>query len=142
MTRVVLDEIDGDRRSVPVDDELFAALPDGGVEPELAYLRELYATELRQALASVLAGLDVRQRNLLRYAFVDGLTIDQIGTLHRVHRATAARWVQEARALVLQRLRQTMMKELRVNARELESVLRVFESGVDVSLRRFLADAG
>jgi hypothetical protein len=40
--------------------------------------------------------LSRRDRNLLRYQYFDHLTVDDIGALHRVHRATAARGVARA----------------------------------------------
>ena len=47
--------------------------------------------------AEAFAALESRERNLLRYALGDGLSVDAIGTLYRVHRATAARWGRPGR---------------------------------------------
>src|SRR5262249_43055522 len=84
---------------VPVEDEILAALPAEGSDPEIEHFKRLYAAEFRAALSEAIAGLASRERNLLRHGFADALSIDQIGALYGVHRSTAARWIHAARAL-------------------------------------------
>jgi hypothetical protein len=56
-----------------------------------------------------------------------------------VHRATVARWVQVARAKVVERTRETLIARLGLGAEELDELLSVLQSQLDVSLRRHLA---
>lgn len=56
-------------------------------------LKEAFQLAFRDAVNA----LTSRERNLLRYHYLSDLSIDQIGTLYHVHRATAARWVAQAR---------------------------------------------
>jgi RNA polymerase sigma-70 factor (ECF subfamily) len=135
---------DGRRRGPELavePDELFA-LPSPDEDPELAYLKEHYRQEFRAAFFAALAGRTPRERNLLRQRFVHGLTVDQIAPLYRVHRATAARWVGKARSDLLAGTRRELRARLRVGRSELESIMRLIQSQLDVSLSRVLAAEG
>ena len=112
-----------DRLSANVDD------------PELALLREQYREQVRAALAAALAALAERQRNVLRQYYIDGLTIDQLAALYHVDRATTARWVIAARGAVLDGTRDRLRDALGVTSDEVESILRLVRSDLDVSLR-------
>jgi RNA polymerase sigma-70 factor, ECF subfamily len=122
----------------PDDDahELDVIMP--GNDPELAYLKATFAAEFRAALAGAVAALDARERTLLRQHVLDGLTVDQLGKLYRVHRATAARRVADVRDRLLDGIRQRLKARLRLSEGELESALRLARSQLDVSIRRLL----
>ena len=66
-------------------------------DPELGYLREAYRPDVDAAMRAALAGLGDESRALLRYSLIDGWSVDRIGALYGVHRATAARRVAAAR---------------------------------------------
>jgi len=112
-------------------DRLASAVHD----PELAVLRERYRDQVRAAFSAALAGLSERERNLLRQYHIDGLTIDQLGALYRVNRGTAARWVVAARSAVLDATRERLTSELGVTTNEVDSIIRLVRSQLDVSLR-------
>jgi RNA polymerase sigma-70 factor (ECF subfamily) len=142
LVRLVLNHVARVPKDVPVEDEILAALPTPGADPELELFKSRYAAEFRAALAESVAALPVRDRNLLRHGFTDGLSIDQIGALYGVHRATAARWMQGARQRLLGGLRRALMSRLGVDRVELDSIVRLIESRIDVSLRQYLDIAG
>jgi RNA polymerase sigma-70 factor (ECF subfamily) len=119
------------------DDDLEAILTPAE-SPELAHMKRLYRGELLQALATATARLDVRQRNLLRYHYLDGLSIDEIGAIHGVHRATAARWLARARDELIAATRRELEARLAITPDDLESILRLIASQVDLSLRIYL----
>jgi RNA polymerase sigma-70 factor (ECF subfamily) len=104
-------------------------------DPELAMLRERYREQVRAALAEALAGLAERQRNVLRQYYIDGLTIDQLAALYHVDRATTARWVIGARSAVLDGTRDRLRSLLGVSSDEVESILRLVRSQLELSLR-------
>jgi RNA polymerase sigma-70 factor (ECF subfamily) len=112
-----------DRLSANVDD------------PELALLRERYREQVRDALAAAFGALAERQRNVLRQYYIDGLTIDQLAALYHVDRATTARWVIAARGAVLDGMHDRMRHALGVSSEEVESILRLVRSELDLSLR-------
>jgi RNA polymerase sigma-70 factor (ECF subfamily) len=108
-------------------------------DPELSYLKAVYRTAFREAFAAAIASLDPRSKTLLRQHLVDGLTIDELAPLYAVHRATAARWVERARELLLTRVRREFAERARIPDREVRSALRLVESRLEVTLRRLLA---
>lgn len=111
-------------------DQLSAAVDD----PELELLRNRYREQVRDALAAAMATLDERQRNVLRQYYVDGLTIDQLAAVYRVARATTARWVVAARSSVLGATRDHLRAQLGATTTEIESILRLVRSQLELSL--------
>jgi RNA polymerase sigma-70 factor (ECF subfamily) len=125
------------RRDQPVDHDLLESELGPRHDPELEFLKHQYSGEFKSALHEAIAELSARERTLLRQQFLDGLTIDEIGLLYHVHRATAARWLVRARQRVLARTRTNLMKRLTLQTEELDSILRLIHSRLDVSLRAF-----
>jgi len=124
---------------VPVDDDSdIERLLPASDDPELELMRRHYAEEVRATLRECIAQLDARERTLLRLAFIEGATVDAIGALYAVHRATAARWVQSAHRVLTTRVHRRLRERLRIDSDELESVLRLLSSAFDTSLSRYL----
>lgn len=121
-------------REVPVEVErpVFSNIPTP--DPEVAFLKARYRAEFKEALEAAMAELPSDQRNVLRLYFLDGLSIDRIGAVYGVHRATAARWVQKGRELLLAGTCRLLSERLQVSAPELESILDLVRSQLDVSL--------
>lgn len=118
------------------DDELARLIaPD---DPELDYFKQLYTDEFKRAFEAAVESLDGRDRLVLRQHTLDGLGIDQLAALHRVHRATAARWIETARDAVVARTLRELGRRLRLSRTELASVIRLIRSQLDVSLPRLL----
>jgi RNA polymerase sigma-70 factor (ECF subfamily) len=86
-----------------------------------------------------LGRLSDRQRTILRQQLLDGLSIDEIGALYRIHRATAARWLEQARQQVLENTRALLLERLQVRPQELDSIIRLIRSRLEVSLRQLVA---
>jgi len=123
------------RREVPVeDDELLQRLVVS-CDLESNHLKDVYRQEFKRAFEGALRGLPGRERTILRQHYIDALTIDEIGGLYRVHRSTAARLVARARDLVLEATRARMMAQLGVQTRDLDSIMRMIRSQIEVSLR-------
>jgi RNA polymerase sigma-70 factor (ECF subfamily) len=72
------------RREILVEDDRVLDGVAATEDPEIAYMKEKYRREFREAFLAALAGLQPRQQGLLRYHYVDGLNIDGIGTIYRV----------------------------------------------------------
>ena len=137
-TRMALTLATRGSRELPVETETLALLVGASDDPEVAYLKRLYTGEFRAAFESAFAAIGPRERNLLRYAFVEGLTIDGIGALYNVHRATAARWIVKAHGELGARVKEGLLARLGVDAAEYESILRLLASQIDLTLERFL----
>jgi RNA polymerase sigma-70 factor (ECF subfamily) len=107
-----------------------------GPDPELDYVRARYRGAFDSALSHALSTLDAAERNLLRLHFVDGLTIDRLAPLFRVHRSTAARRLADARGRLITSLRARLAESLRISGRELDSLLGVLQSRLELDVSK------
>ena len=124
------------QRSEPLEEHLLAEVHND--DPVLEELKAKYRAELANAFRTALAELPPRERTLLRYQLIDGLTIDDIGGIFRVHRATAARWIAKIRDDLVTRTRELMAEALGVDTDEAASIVRLVQSQLDVSVIRHL----
>lgn len=120
------------------DDEISDALADKAGDPSLQYQRRLYQGEFREAFGQAVAALSVRDRNLLKQSVLYGATVDDLGALYHVHRATAARWIASAREKLAEETRQRMIEQLKIAPDEYDSILQLIQSELDVSVVRVL----
>jgi RNA polymerase sigma-70 factor, ECF subfamily len=125
-------------RDEALDDERLDQLAPGVPDPQLAYLQQHYGAQFRAAFGEAVASLPPRERNLLRHAVIDGLSIDQIAAIYHVHRATAARQLNQTRTALVAATRERMRIALGVSESELDSIFRVLISMADVTLRGIL----
>jgi RNA polymerase sigma-70 factor, ECF subfamily len=109
--------------------------------PELELLKRQYASAFSEALRDAVANLEPRLRATLRMSFVDALSIDEIGAVYAVHRATAARWIQRACDEVLASTRDNLAQKLALSPSELDRVTALVQSQLDVSLSQLLPAA-
>jgi RNA polymerase sigma-70 factor (ECF subfamily) len=93
------------------------------VDVEAERIRALYRPLFKAALARALDDLPARDRLLLEQHYADDLGIDELGRLHGVHRATAARWLQGIRDDVRARVRRTLMAEVRMTGAACDSLM-------------------
>lgn len=117
-------------------DEAYAATGDFEVD----FLKQRYRDQFKAAFAEAMRGLEPESRNLLRYR-VQGLTVDGIASIEGVHRATAARRVAKARESLLGRTRARLADRLSVPGPELDSIMRLINSRLDLSIERLLRPA-
>ncbi len=141
-TRMAQRQRERTRHERPLDDAPVERLAANLVDPELVHLKQHYAREFEAAFAAAAAQLPPRARNLLRHQVLDGLSIDQIAAIHHVHRATAARRLLQARAALVAGTRAHLAAQLQIGGTELQSILNLIESQVDLTLRRILAPPG
>jgi RNA polymerase sigma-70 factor, ECF subfamily len=130
-TRVSL-SLQHDYREIP-NSEL-ERMDMGSADPVLDRLKQKYRSEFSAAFSEAFRAALPRDRNLLRQHYIDGLTGDELAALHRVHRATAVRWLASARQKVFSATRDAMAKRLSIPADEFPSVLRLIRSELRVSL--------
>ena len=136
VTRMVLNLSTRGGREVPFEEDLLGLMLGHADAPE--YSKGAFQDEFRAAFGQAFAALSDRDRSLLRYAFGEELTVDAIGALHGVHRATAARWVVRAHRTLLEGVRSVIMARLGLREDEYASVLRDIYSRLDLSLERYL----
>jgi RNA polymerase sigma-70 factor (ECF subfamily) len=85
-----------------------------------------------------LARLPVDERNLLRFHFIDGLSLTQIATLRGVHQSTVSRLLARTRKDVLEGIRLGFRTMFADAEDEFSSVIRLVQSQLDVSIEQAL----
>lgn len=130
--------INATRRLDPAAAVQQLALPDTVDDPELDYLKQRYREDFREAFFEAVEGLEPRQRTLLRQAFVHGMNTRQLARMYQVHHATAARWVAAAREHLAKQTRVRLAVRLQLSEPELESIMVMIRSRLDLSIARAL----
>jgi RNA polymerase sigma-70 factor (ECF subfamily) len=110
------------------------------VHPELAYLKRTYRAPFVECFEAAFAGLTNRERTLLRLHLVSRLRLDQIAPMFQVNISTVSRWLAGARESLLAQTREGLGRRLHVSPGEFDSLARLLQSQIDVSLVRLLAD--
>jgi RNA polymerase sigma-70 factor, ECF subfamily len=72
---------------------------------------------------------------------VDGLSGDRIAIMYKVHKSTASRWISSARDRLVEQTRSFLAKRLNLPRAEVESLMRILQSQLEVTLERLLNDA-
>jgi RNA polymerase sigma-70 factor (ECF subfamily) len=124
-----------------VESHVFRAIAAEGDDLELDYLKRRYQAEFEEALREAFLALPVRDRNVSRYYFGKGLSIDAIGALYKVHRSTVARWLNRVTASLVETTRKRLMARLGANRAEVSSLVNMLESRIDMALRAVVASA-
>jgi RNA polymerase sigma-70 factor (ECF subfamily) len=123
-----------------LDDDMIADLACTD-DLEIRYLKGRYREQFRAAFREALGTLSHRERNILRY-HLGGLTAAEIGTLYKAHRVTVARWLSRLRHDLHERVREHLMHQLDVNASEADSIIRLVEGEISLSVDRLLGLKG
>ncbi len=136
--RTALSRIRKGKRERPADADALMAIPSPEHDPELQVLKATYRAEFATAFEAAVAALASRDRNILRLHLIDGLTVEQVGDVYSVHRATVTRWLAKVRSQLLSDTRKRMRTALRIDGDELDSVMKLIQSRLDVSVQRML----
>jgi RNA polymerase sigma-70 factor (ECF subfamily) len=136
--RILREQRRTERREVAESDEGRLERAFGAHDPELEQLKVAYRVQFKHAFEQAFRDLPARDRTLLRYHLLDGLKLEQIGIVYDVSRATAARWLAQARTTLLELTRRRMGEALGFSHHELDSVMALIRSDLDVSITRLL----
>jgi RNA polymerase sigma-70 factor (ECF subfamily) len=120
------------------ESEMLDVLVSRDANPEIETVKRLYRERFQEALESSLAELAARDRTLLRLHLVDGLNIEAIGAIYRVHRATVARWLVAIRARVFAGLRERFALTSPASTSQMRSLVNLFREDIHLSARRLL----
>lgn len=126
------------RRQAPLDDAVLVDRLCPEPDPALKLAKQVHRADLSRAIDEAMATLSARERTVLRHHVLDDLSSEQIGVLYGVHRVTARRWLNEIRAVLLSRTRKALARRLGLTVGEADSLMRLVQSQVDLSLERFL----
>ena len=118
----------------PGPDEL-AAVAASAADPELELLKRRVGLAFDVALRESLAALAPRERTVLRMHLAHGLSIDELARPYGIHRATAARWLKDIKAKLLDGVH-TRMADTQgsLSPSELDSLQRLVLSRIQFDL--------
>lgn len=111
------------------------------VDPEMEHLLHSYKAAFEVAVQEGLAALPVRERNLLRYYFLERLSIDRLAEIYKIHRATAARWVQHAQKHLADEIYGRFAAQIPIDAESMPRLLELIRSKLNLSLSEALHQA-
>jgi RNA polymerase sigma-70 factor, ECF subfamily len=114
---------------------------DRGDDPELRFLKERYRAPFAAAFREALEAAPRRARALLHFTFVEGLTPERVARIYKVHRTTAMRWIDAARADVLADTRARLGAQYHLTPAECDGVFQMVESRLDLTLGSLLESA-
>jgi RNA polymerase sigma-70 factor (ECF subfamily) len=103
-------------------------------DPELMYMKKTYGETFHRAFERALAELTAKDRLLLKQRFKHRMGVVDLGALYGVNAGTISRWVQAARDALAAETRTQMMTELGVGTVDLESILRLIHSQLEITL--------
>jgi RNA polymerase sigma-70 factor, ECF subfamily len=113
-------------------------LPIADDDPALAQLKQQSRASFKAAFEDAIAGLEPRERSLLNLALVKGLGIDKVAVVYGVHRATAARWIAQARGNLTRSVHAILGTRLGLPSAQVDDLLPLVESKLELSLERLL----
>lgn len=132
--RTAMKQLSKGQREVPLSGDLLDDLFAANTDPELEYLKLSYRQQFKEAFRQAFRLLSTRQRNLLRQHYVDGVAVNKLAAIYRVHRATVWRWICAAQQAIAANTRLQLMQQIGANASECESILRLIESRMDLTV--------
>jgi RNA polymerase sigma-70 factor, ECF subfamily len=121
-----------------IDDQAIDRLIAPELGPDAQAMKGRYRDRMQAALRDVLSAMGDRDKTLLRLHFLDGASVEAIGRIYGVHRATAARWLVALRKQILQRVREVLVLPAGATSSELRSLVRLLEGEIELSLPRLL----
>ncbi len=139
-TRTAISMLRKAGREAPGDDAVVDV--DGERDPELAYLKARYRAVFRDAFADAVAGLEPRERNLMRLHFLRRVTLERLATMYGVHRATIVRHLAAIRESIERATKAGLRERLGADRAEVDEVLDLIRSRYDASVERLLRTEG
>ncbi len=136
--RTLLNRQRSTRRERVSGDEALADLIAPQNDPELAAVKQHHRDAFREAFADAIAKLSSEDRNVLRLSLIHRLSIDEVGRIYQIHRSTAARRLAKLKDAIAQDTRMYLRVKLGADRKELQSLFRLVQSGLDRSFIRLL----
>lgn len=108
---------------------------------ELELLKGKYRETFRRVFLEALDALEPSTRLLLKLHYIDRLAMEEVGKVLGVHRLTVLRRLERARQELSEGTKERLEVELRLAPTEVDSLLRLIQSRLDVSLQTALGPA-
>jgi RNA polymerase sigma-70 factor, ECF subfamily len=110
-------------------------------DPELEFLKRRYQVPFAAAFRAALAALPEKDRELIALYGVQGLNTSDLAARFGVDRSSAARWLVRCRRQLLDSTRERLQDALSLSGGEVESLIRLLRSQLQVNLQSALRGA-
>ncbi len=140
-TRTGRTSLQAEKKLVPSDDDRLAeelvveAPPHAGLGAE----KPSYYRAFRQAFKQALAELTPRDLTLLRQRYIDGVGLEALGAIYRVHHTTIHRRLTRVKETVIEQTHARLSRQLMIPERDCSTIIRVIRSDLDLTLGSLLA---
>jgi RNA polymerase sigma-70 factor, ECF subfamily len=124
------------QRELPNDGDVLFDRLIGGEDHALLRAKASYRRHFKVAFAAAVQALSIHERMLLRQHFCDGLSLDEMARLQRVHRATTARHLARVRDKLVERTRAYFERELSIDRSDFDELMALISSQLDASISR------
>lgn len=108
---------------------------------ELEFLKGKYRDLFRRVFLEAVDALAPGTRLLLKLHYLDRLSMEEVGKVLGVHRLTVLRRLERARLELSEGTKERLEIELRLAPPEVESLLRLIQSRLDVSLQNAFTES-
>lgn len=144
VSRMVVDLLrsHGARREVAFAPALLTELGRVEPDPQLEMLKQQHHDDVAASMEFAFGELSDKERRLLRAQLIERLSTDGLGALYGVHRTTAARWAEQARARLVQLTHEELQRRVGAGEATVRSLVELVRSGLDLSVARLLASSG
>lgn len=118
--------------------------PDDGIDaaaeadPEVRWLKERYGNIVSIAFRDALAAIPEEDRVLLKMHYLDGATLEEVASILRVSRATAARSLAKTRTSLATAVRERLRQELGTDTQIADSLVAFVRSRIELDLAAYL----
>ena len=139
--RAVAVRLSSNARRSGAQEEVVSTVPESALiepNPELTLLRLQYRAQFREAFAEALGKLEPKESTVLRLHTLDGLSLSSIGTMFQRDASNVSRWLGRIREQLLADTRRALAQRLALEGSELDSVMRVADSELTMSLSGLL----
>jgi RNA polymerase sigma-70 factor (ECF subfamily) len=141
LTREALTLMRRRKTTSPSSDDWLAELSSPDDDPAVVQLKARHRAAFKEAFEEAVRRLAPRDHALLRLHLLRHQSIDQVGTVYGVHRATAARWIDAAKRSLRSLTNKVLAERFDLRGPDLERVVELIESRIELSIDRLLATA-
>lgn len=130
------------KQPLPLEESHFQLRGEGS-DPESTCIKQQFRGAVESAFKGAMRTLTPEQRNLLRMYYLNDLTMREIAQVSGVSPASVMRRLEALYETVVAEMRRRLTEECKLDLRELESLIGVVQSQMDLSLGRLLkSDTG
>jgi RNA polymerase sigma-70 factor, ECF subfamily len=128
------------KREVPSEVDTLVERVVSVADPNLNRLKDRYRALFKKAFQQAFSSLSVRQRNVLRHQYLEGLNLEGIAALYGAARSTAAYWRSGAKEDLFKQTRRFFKENLGADNAEFDGIMQLIESQLEVSMSRILRE--